>query len=138
MDLLHQAALVPALVVVWTRPRESGAWLLALAFAASWVGDSIAWYLGGSWAGFYGWVPVHVGLALLAVLDRRDWLFAAAGLILASCYSALLSFPGPEVLVITLGSVTLVSCVSGPMRWPVYLTSVVARRSILRCWRASS
>ncbi len=121
LELLHQAALIPALAVVVFRPRDAGALLIALAFLTSWVGDAIAWGLGGAWAGFYAWVPVQVAFALAAVLKAQDRVLAIVGLVVVSLYSIVLSFPGPEVMVIALGSVVIVWNMPHRFRWPLGL-----------------
>lgn len=124
IEALHLAALVPALALLLRGPTKlpSAYLLLALAFAVSWAGDSLGWFLGGSWAAaMYVWVPVQVGLVLLAVVDkegRRNMLVYVA---LAAVFSAFISYPDPEVLVITLGSTAIVLLAKGDLRAPLYL-----------------
>jgi hypothetical protein len=120
LEALHVAALLPALALILRGPdRVPSAWLLlALAFATSWVGDSLAWAFGGTWAAFYVWVPIQIGLVLLAVTERA---IAFGVLLLLAVLSALLTFPGPEVLVIAVGSAAVCALVRGNLTWPVWI-----------------
>ena len=120
-EALHVAALLPAFALILRGPTHvPSAWLLlAMAFSASWVGDSLAWALGGSWAAFYLWVPVQIGLVLLIVTERR--VLALGLLLLLAVLSALLTFPGPELLVIAVGSAACCALVRGDLTWPVWL-----------------
>lgn len=121
MEPLHVAALIPAFALVARGPvRLPGAFmLLALAFAASWVSDSVSFFLGNSWAGDYIVVPVQIGLVLMAVTEHR--LLALGLLACLALLSAALTFPGPEVLVMTVGSGAIVLLVKGSLSWPVWL-----------------
>lgn len=123
-EMTHQLALVPAATVLVRGPtRMPPAFIyLAMAFAVSWVGDSLAGMMGGSWAAFYGWVPVQIILALFAVeVDRRKRWLAIPPIAALIPLSIHFSFPGPEVLIMTLGSVALVVMAKGPLRWPVLI-----------------
>ncbi len=120
VELAHQSALLPVVAVLLWRP--SWPWsLLALAWAVSWIADSMAWATGGSWAALYVWVPVQVGLVLLAVADEWDRAKVLALVVFAGVVSALVSYPDPEVLVIALGSAAIVMLAKGRLRWPLYL-----------------
>ncbi len=124
LEALHLAALVPALALLLRGPTKlpSAYLLLALAFAVSWAGDSLGWFLGGSWAAaMYVWVPVQVGLVLLALVDEWDRSKMLALVVFAAVVSAFISYPDPEVLVVTLGSTAIVLHAKGDMRAPLYL-----------------
>ncbi|KKM08187.1 hypothetical protein LCGC14_1726370 [marine sediment metagenome] len=123
IEPLHMAALVPALALVVRGPSAlaSSYLLVALAFGVSWVGDSVAWALGGSWAALYMWVPVQVGLVLLALVDGWDRPKLLALVLCAAALSAAVSYPDPEVLVITMGSTAIVLLAKGDLRAPLYL-----------------
>lgn len=124
LHVAHLIALVPGIVVICHYPRRlpSSFKLLAMAFAISWVGDLVAKNTGGSWAGFYVWVPVQMYLAFFAV-ELNEWRRVAAFAPLAVLIplSVWLTFPGPEVLIMVVGSTAVVLLAKGDMRWPVYL-----------------
>lgn len=96
------------------------AWWLAAAFGVSWVGDSLAWLLGGSWAAVYVWFPAQLALAFLATVEegveRLGGLFVVGVL---AVLSVAWSYPGPEVLSVTVGSAALLLLARGPVRGPV-------------------
>ncbi len=120
VELAHQSALLPiAAVLLWRAPALYS--LVALAWAVSWVADSMAWATAGSWAALYVWVPVQVGLVLLALVDEWDRVKVLALVAFAGLVSALVSYPDPEVLVIALGSAAIVMLAKGRIRWPLYL-----------------
>lgn len=124
LEALHLAALVPALALLLRGPTKlpTAYLFLALAFAVSWAGDSLGWFLGESWAvAMYVWVPVQVGLVLLALVDKRDRSKMLALVLCAAMVSAAVSYPDPEVLVITLGSTAIVLLAKGNLRAPLYL-----------------
>ncbi len=114
------AALVPAIALIVKGPTKlpSSYLLLSLAFAVSWVADSVAWALGGSWGALYIAVPIQIGLVLMAVTDRR---MLALGVLGVLAVASMLTFPGPEILVTVVGSTALLVLVRGEMFWPVYL-----------------
>lgn len=120
-EALHQAALLP-LIAMMVLGRKVGAawWLLAVAFAMSWVGDSFAFYLDGAWAASYSWLPVQFALALVAFLSEPMYrLVAFVGVLLLTVTSIQISAPGPE-WVLTLGaSAALMAVAQGPLTWPV-------------------
>lgn len=123
----HQVALVPAVcvLVLWAKdlPRMPASYvLMALALATSWVGDSLAFLMGGSWAAFYGWVPVQIALAFLAV-ETDPWRRAVGAPLLCALalWSFVLTFPGPEILTMGIGSLAIVLLAKGPLRLPAYL-----------------
>ena len=121
LEALHLAALLPALALILRGPtRVPSAWLLlAMAFSASWVGDSLSWAFSGSWAPCYAWVPAQIGLVLLAVTKRS---FPALGMVFVlSVLSVALTFPGPEILTTAVGSAAVCALVREPLRWPVWL-----------------
>ena len=119
-EALHLAAVAPAAALI-VRPRE-GFVLLAMAFAASWVGDWLNQLMGGSFEAFYLWVPLQIGLAFLAVEeDYRRRVFALMALLVLAPLSVIMSYPAPEVLVMAIGSAAVVWIVKGDLRWPVYL-----------------
>ena len=122
-ELTHQVGLVPGAAVILRGPKRiPGSYLLlALAFACSWVGDSAARMAGGSWAAFYWWVPAQMVLALFAVeTDRRRWM-AIPILVGLIPLSVLLTYPGPEVLIMVLGSGCLILVAREPFWWSIFL-----------------
>lgn len=81
-------------------------WLLAFAFAVSWVGDYIAGqFFGGSWAVAFFWVPVQLWLAGLAFFDDSiSRVFSGLLLVLLALSSMAVSWPGPDMLLNFFGS----------------------------------
>jgi hypothetical protein len=109
-------------VFLATQPRD-GFMLLGLALAVSWLGDILNRVaFGGSFEGFYIWVPVQILLAFLAVEEGyRRRLLGVCVLLLLLPISIVMSYPGPEVLVMAVGSYAVVMLATGDLRWPVYL-----------------
>ena len=123
LEPLHQLALVPGAAVILRGPRRiPGSYLLlALAFAASWVGDSLSGIMGGSWVPLYGWVPVQMLLALFAV-EADLWRWVAIPIMVGLVpISIVLTYPGPEILIMVLGSGCLMLVTKGRFRWPIFL-----------------
>jgi len=99
-------------------PPERAYRLIAASFVMSWAGDAGSLALGGSWAANYVTVPIQMWLVLAAVAPSRLTVAAALGVV--SIGSAVLTFPGPEILVMATGSLAAVLLVRGPICWPVY------------------
>jgi hypothetical protein len=127
IELLHQAALVPLVVaLIYGRRCPVPHRLLALAFAVSWVGDSLAHYASGSFMPSYFWLPVQFTLALAAFPPaqgvRLSWgLLMLATMMGLAVFSAALSAPGPDLLLTIVGSVVLLAVARLDLRLPVFL-----------------
>ena len=123
MAWLQAIPLLPiAALVIWHRTAPVAAWTLAAAFGVSWVGDTLAFVLGGSWAAVYWWLPVQIALAFWAVVPhgakRLGGLF---GIGFLAVVSATLTYPGPEVLTTMCGSALILALGSGRLSLPVWL-----------------
>lgn len=122
-EALHQSALVPLLaLLIFGRESPRAWWLLALAFAVSWFGDSFAFFLGGSWAASYFWLPVQFALALVAFSPTRLWaLVATVAVALLAMVSVQISAPGPEWALTLVGSITVMAVADGVLVWPAII-----------------
>lgn len=120
-EAVHLSALLPlALLVVFGKGLGGAWWLVGLAFAVSWAGDSFAYLLGGSWVASYFWLPVQVALVLVAFQD--DPLYKpmiVMGVALLAVSSAQISAPGPEWLMTLVGSIAVMAVAKGVLAWPM-------------------
>lgn len=133
-EIAHQIGLIPiALMLIAGRGQPASHWLVAIAFAVSWLGDSAAQMLGGSWAGTYAWLPVQFALVVSA-FERRPIELAlvlwAVGL--AGFGSWLLSAPGPDWLLTVFGSVVVCVLARGAIGAPVL--AYFGAGTIAYCW----
>ena len=122
-EAAHQASLIPLLplllVFMWGGKILPAHLLVAIAFFMSWIGDSFAFFFNGMWDASYFWLPVQMGLMLLAMkLHRVLVLWAIA---FATLLSFSVSFPGPELVITLLGSAGVLYLVRGPLTLPGYL-----------------
>lgn len=119
-EVAHQIGLLPiAAMLLLGRGMPGMYWLVAFAFAMSWLGDAIARGMGGSWASVYWWLPVQFGLVLVALLPNarlRLWLLA---LMAATLGSYLLSAPGPDWLLTVIGSALVLWHACGAIAIPL-------------------
>lgn len=122
-EVAHQIGLLPGIAMaIFGRKLPARYWLLAAAFSVSWLADSLAKYLDGSWTASYVWIPIQMALVLVALLeDPMRRLFAVTSLAVVAFGSAALSWPGPDVLVTLGGSVAVLALASGPAVVPLYL-----------------
>ena len=123
MAWVQAIPLLPVLALLpWHRRASTASLWLVAAFCASWVGDTAAYLLGGSWAAVYVWLPCQLGLAAFAVLSdgtrRLLALFMLGGFTAASVMA---TYPGPEIILTAVGSAALVTLVRGPLEYPIRL-----------------
>jgi hypothetical protein len=122
-EIAHQMDLVPLVAVALVSRRRlvsPVAWLLACAWLVSWFGSSLQHFAGGLWWPSYVWLPVQLGLVLAAFKPERLPLIAGALAALA-VVSALLTAPGPDVLLTLVGSVGVLVLARGRYVLPVFL-----------------
>lgn len=120
IEAAHQIALIPLLVMIlWGRDAPWSYWILAAAFAVSWVGDSMAWWVGGSWEVTYLWLPVQFAVVVWALRPDqvRRWAYGFVGLAL---YSYTLG--PPDVVLSMAGSAAVCWLATGhKLRVPVWI-----------------
>lgn len=119
VEPLHLSSLVPAVFLLsWGRGMPRAWWLVGIAFAVSYVGDSVTYALGGSWGSDYWWPPIQLALVLVAV--KPDLLLLWA-LMLAAVASWLMSAPGPDWLLTLVGSSLVLIYARGRIAVPLWL-----------------
>lgn len=126
LELLHESSLVPLASVLLTRRWINGAaGLLAIGFAMSWLGDSVAHFAGGAFWPSYFWLPLQFAFALAAFppgeLVLVWWLITLAAFGLLAGISYRISGPGPDALVTVAGSAAAIWMATGWLRVPVVL-----------------
>lgn len=158
--LAHQAAVVPViamLALVWTRSFTRSQWMIAFAFAVSWVADSVHDVLlhnGYQQAVEVNqvFVPIQLGLMFLAVAQRPRTLLL--GLAVATIASAMQPSDGYELVVPVIGGLAvslyawhsepslcrmalLVYFGAGSIAWAVFaFTATEASTTVLVSWYA--
>lgn len=117
VEVAHHIALIPVLAVLKVRQVPPAYRWVAFAFAVSWVADSAIYFGDGTWMLDYWWVPVQMGLALMAFVRSWRWLWA---LVLVSMASWLFLGP-PDWALRVIGSVVVLAYARGPLRWPLWI-----------------
>jgi hypothetical protein len=119
-ELAHQLGLVPLIAMLLIgRGLPRAYWLVALAFAVSWVADSIAAMTGGRWDAMYFWLPAQFALVFAAVAPTGWlllWLWALALVMSASLF---MSAPDPDWFVTLAGSMAVLMLARGPLALPL-------------------
>ncbi len=120
LEVAHQMALVPiiALMILGLLGKRlpRSYWLLGLAFAVSWVGDSLAFFLDGAWWGTYFWLPFQFWLVLSAFLEEPlSRVFSLGALIFVSGLSWAVSSPSPDMVLTVTASVLVLILAHGRM-----------------------
>jgi hypothetical protein len=136
-DVAHQIGLIPiALLLLLRRNASRPLWLVAFAFAISWIGDSVSHYTGGSWAPTYFWLPLQFALVLWAVLPKEGRLMWMAVLLFTTALSWLLTGPSPEWLVSVLASVVVLVYAREQMAIPLWI--YFGAGTAAYCWMIAS
>jgi hypothetical protein len=118
-ESLHLSSLVPAVLLLsWGRGLPRAWWLVGIAFAVSYVGDSVAYALGSTWGAVYAWLPIQFALVLMAV--KPDLLLLWA-LMLTAMASWLVSAPGPDWLLTLVGSLLVLFHARGRIAVPLWI-----------------
>lgn len=101
--LAHYSGLIPlGAVMLWRPPVPY--WLIACGFGMSWVGDTIMLETGGSWAYGYVWLPIQIGLILLAL--AATWAMRAAVTVGVALLTVLsVAHARPDIVLTVVGSV---------------------------------
>ena len=108
-EWMHLAELAPLALLLALRERKPEHVLIACAWAMSWLGDSLARYMEGSWEGSYVWLPAQLALVLMALLPRwtdRAAMVACVGVMAVLSYWV--SAPGPDMAISIVGSSAIV------------------------------
>lgn len=96
-------------------------WLVAAAFACSWVGDTLS-HRWDMWDVTYWWLPVQIGLVLLAMtftLRRRA--LVVFGVPMVALAASHLTVNGADVVLTVTGSGAILSLADGPLWQPLAL-----------------
>lgn len=121
-EVAHQIGLIPFLSMLGVgRKLPAPFWWVALALAVSWFADSASFYMDGTWAIDYFWLPLQfwmVACAFTAGLHRALW---GLGLIVTAALSWDLSGPGPDFLITLVGSVSVLYLARGALALPIFL-----------------
>jgi hypothetical protein len=117
---MHLLPLVPAVFLLsWGRGVPRAWWLVGIAFAVSYVVDSVVGALGGRWdLGDQWWLSVQLALVLVAV--KPDLLLLWA-LMLTAMASWLMSAPGPDWLLTLVGSLLVLFHARGRIAVPLWI-----------------
>ena len=125
-EVAHQAGLIPLVaMLLWGRSLPGPWWLVASAFAVSWVGDSAQELSGGGWAAWYWFLPLQLALAWAAFTESAlERVGGLAFFTILGASSAALTAPSLDWMATTVGSLAVLWAASrdeSPMRWPVAL-----------------
>lgn len=119
-EVAHQAGLVPLVALIlfaWKAPHAY--WILAAAFALSWVGDSASHFYRGSWDPSFLWLPIQLSLAVAAFRGTGSATLWSAVAIAAVAIIAQ-AFPGQghDWPIILVGSALVLAFARGPLALP--------------------
>lgn len=109
-EVAHHAALLPLLACVWTERTRPEDWLIAAGFAVSWLADSAAVMLDGSWIVTKVYPTAQLGLFALALGSWRT------PLLLVPLAGVGLALPGPDQIVTATGSVMVLWLIGSVQR----------------------
>jgi hypothetical protein len=97
-------------------------WLVALAFMASWFGDSLAWMLDGSWQTVYLWLPIQFWLVALAFMrESVNRVFSLGAVVILAVTSWSMSASEPDTLLTVLGSAAVLMVAHGRIAPSLYI-----------------
>lgn len=116
IEVAHYVALVPLLACIWSDRARALEWFVAAGFAVSWLADSAAVMLDGSWVVTKVYPAAQLGCFLLAY-GRWRW---ALGLVALAAVT--LPLAPPDQIVTATGSVAVLYASRGERLAPAMIS----------------